>query len=102
MLMSNSFYHARYCLTKTQEEIIKPLLPAPKSTGRPGLDPMIVFNAILWILSSGAPWRDLPPHYGNWNSIYHKFRLWCAQVVFENTECTNMLLVLAKFWAIRQ
>ena len=82
--MSNSFYHERYCLTKTQEEIIKPLLPAPKSTGRPGLDPMIVFNAILWILSSGAPWRDLPPHYGNWNSIYHKFRLWCAQDVFEN------------------
>lgn len=82
--MSNSFYHARYCLTKTQEEIIKPLLPAPKSTGRPGLDPMIVFNAILWILSSGAPWRDLPPHYGNWNSIYHKFRLWCSQDVFEN------------------
>ena len=45
---------------------------------------MIVFNAILWILSSGAPWRDLPAHYGNWNSIYHKFRLWCAQNVFEN------------------
>ena len=84
MLMSNSFYHARYCLTKAQEEIIKPLLPAPKSTGRPGLNPLTVFNAILWILSSGAPWRDLPTHYGNWNSIYHKFRLWCADNVFEN------------------
>ena len=73
--MSNSFYHERYCLTKTQEEIIRPL---------PGLNPLIVFNAILWILSSGAPWRDLPSHYGNWNSIYHKFRQWCALNLFDN------------------
>ena len=84
MLMSNSFYQKRYCLTKEQEEVIKPLLPAPKATGRPALNPLIVFNAILWILSSGAPWRDLPPHYGNWNSIYHKFRQWCALNLFEN------------------
>ena len=84
MLMSNSFYHERYSLTKRQEEIIKPLLPASKSTGRPGLDPLTVFNAILWMLSSGTPWRDLPPQFGNWNSIYHKFRQWCAQDVFEN------------------
>ena len=84
MLMSNLFYHERYCLTKAQEEIIKPLLPAPKATGRPALNPLIVFNAILWIMSSGAAWRDLPPHFGNWNSIYHKFRLWCADDIFEN------------------
>lgn len=82
--MSNSFYHTRYCLTKAQEEVIKPLLPAPKLTGRPGLNPLTVFNAILWILSSGAAWRDLPTHFGNWNSIYHKFRKWCAQNVFED------------------
>ena len=82
--MSKSFYHTRYCLTKAQEEIIKPLLPAPKSTGRPALNPLTVFKAILWILSSGAPWRDLPVHFGKWNSIYHKFRQWCAQKVFEN------------------
>ena len=82
--MSNSFYHTRYCLTKAQEEIIKPLLPVPKSTGRPSLNPLTVFNAILWILSSGAAWRDLPVHFGNWNSIYHKFRLWGDNDVFEN------------------
>ena len=39
---------------------------------------------ILWILSLGAAWSDLPPHFGNGNSIYHKFRLWCANDVFEN------------------
>ncbi|MBR4641748.1 MAG: IS5 family transposase [Selenomonadaceae bacterium] len=45
---------------------------------------MNVFNAIMWILKSGARWRDLPARYGNWNSIYHKFRKWCADNVFEN------------------
>ncbi|MBE8951228.1 MAG: IS5 family transposase, partial [Quinella sp. 3Q1] len=59
-------------------------LPAPKSTGRPALNSLTAFNAILWILSSGAAWRDLPPQFGNWNSIYHKFRKWCADDVFEN------------------
>ena len=84
MLMSNSFYHTRYSLTKAQEEVIKPLLPAPKQTGRLVLNPLAVFNAIFWILSSGAAWRDLPPQFGNWNSIYHKFRQWCADDVFFN------------------
>ena len=82
--MSNSFYHERYCLTKRQEEVIAPLLPAPKAKGRPSLDFLTVFNAILWILKSGAPWRDLHPHYGNRNSIYHKFWQWCAQNLFDN------------------
>ena len=51
--------------------------------GRPALDSRTVFNAILWILGSGATWRDLPKEYGNWNSIYHKFRKWCELGVFE-------------------
>ena len=82
--MSNSFYHERYCLTKEQEEIIRSLLPAPKSTGRPCLNPLTVFNAILWILSSGASWRDLSTHSVNRNSIYHKFRQWCSLNLFDN------------------
>ena len=42
-----------------------------------------ILNAILWILGSGAAWRDLPKEYGNWNSIYHKFRSWSELGVFE-------------------
>ena len=78
--MSEKFYHE---VTDKQWEIIKAQLPKPKTTGRPALNPRTVFNAILWILSSGAKWRYLPKEYGNWNSIYHKFRQWCELGIFE-------------------
>ena len=33
-----------------------------------------VFNAILYVLRTGVPWRDLPQCYGNWHSIYTRFK----------------------------
>ena len=79
--MSNSFYHKE--LTEAQWKRIKCLFPEPKKVGRPPLNPRRVFNAVLWILKSGARWRDLPARYGNWNSIYHKFRQWCDSGLFK-------------------
>ena len=78
--MSNSFYHKD--LTEAQWNRIKFVFEEPSKIGRPSLNPRMVLNGILWILKSGGRWRDLPARYGNWNSIYHKFRLWCAQGLF--------------------
>ncbi|MBL1435930.1 MAG: transposase [Rhodobacteraceae bacterium] len=33
-------------------------------------------EAVLWIARTGAPWRDLPPEFGNWNTIFKRFRHW--------------------------
>ena len=79
--MSNSFYHKD--LTDAQWNRIKFVFEGTKRVGRPSLNPRIVFNAIMWILKSGGRWRDLPARYGNWNSIYHKFRLWCSLGLFD-------------------
>ena len=79
--MSNSFYHKD--LTEAQWNRIKIVFEEKPKVGRPPLNPRTVFNAIMWILKSGGRWRDLPARYGNWNSIYHKFRKWCSLGLFE-------------------
>lgn len=30
----------------------------------------------MWILETGAPWRDLPERFGPWQTIYGRFRAW--------------------------
>ena len=32
---------------------------------------------------AGAPWRDLPPAFGNWNSVFQRFRRWAKKGVWE-------------------
>ena len=40
-------------------------------------------NAVLWIGKTGAPWRDLPERFGNWNSVWRRFDRWAAKGVWE-------------------
>ena len=63
MPMSNLLYHKD--LTDAQWNRIKDLFPEEKKVGRRPLNSRKVFDDILWILKSGARWRDLPPCYGN-------------------------------------
>lgn len=64
-------------LTNEQWEQLKPFLPPQRPhTGRPALDHRTILNGILWVLRTGAPWRDLPERYGSWNTVYSRFRRW--------------------------
>ena len=47
-----------------------------KDPGCTGGDPRMVLEAVFWIARTGAPWRDLPLGFGNWNTIYRLFRDW--------------------------
>ncbi len=63
---------------------MQPLLPPERSgrKGRPYRSHREVLNGIVWILRTGAPWRDLPERYGPWKTVYDRFRRWCKMGLF--------------------
>ncbi|WP_414619189.1 transposase [Calothrix sp. CCY 0018] len=42
-----------------------------------------IINGILWILRTGAPWRDLPEYYGKWESVATRFYRWLQAGVWK-------------------
>lgn len=79
----------RHELTDEQWDHLEPLLPPQRpSTGRPSKDHRTILNGILWILRTGAPWRDLPERYGSWQTVYSRFRRWQQAGIWEQVLTT--------------
>ena len=59
-----------------------PLLPSANHTGGRKAKPHRPFvEGMIWILRTGAPWRDLPSAYGPWQSVYTRFSRWSQRGV---------------------
>ena len=56
--------------------MIGPMFPPVAGTGRPPVDRRTVVEATVWRYRTGAPWRDIPERFGNWNTIYKNFDRW--------------------------
>lgn len=41
------------------------------------------FEAVFWIARIGSPWRDLPPGFGKWNTVFKRFCDWVKADVFQ-------------------
>ncbi|MCP3890954.1 MAG: transposase, partial [Desulfobulbaceae bacterium] len=52
--------------------------------GRKARDPREVLNGILWILRTGAPWKDLPQRYPPYQTCHRRFQQWVQQGVFKS------------------
>jgi transposase len=74
----------RHELTNDQWERLQPLLPPQKPwTGRPAADHRRLLNGLLWLLRTGAPWRDLPARYGPWRTVASRFYRWRKAGIWE-------------------
>jgi hypothetical protein len=63
-------------LTPTQWAQIRAFLPAESPTGRPLADQQRTLNGILFIVSTGTPWRFMPKRYGNYVTCWRRWKLW--------------------------
>lgn len=74
----------RYELTDEDWSLIEPLLPGREGDpGAHGANNRLFVNAVIWIARTGAPWRDLPERFGEWNSVYQRFNRWSKAGVWE-------------------
>ena len=64
----------RYELRACQWRRIEDFLPGrPGRVGVTAKDNRGFVNGVLWVLRSGAQWKDLPVEYGNWKSVHKLF-----------------------------
>jgi transposase len=75
----------RHELTDEQWELIQPILPVQRQggKGRPPREQREMLNGMMWIVRTGAPWRDLPERFGPWQTVYHYFNAWRKEGVFD-------------------
>ncbi len=68
-------------LTDAEWERVGELLPEQKpGQGRPRRDDRQVLCGILWVLDTGASWRELPEEEFGPNSTAHgRYRKWCKE-----------------------
>lgn len=69
-------------LSDEQWDLVKGLMPKQRRGGKWN-DHRVTLNGILWILRTGAPWRDLPERYGKWKSVYDRFNTWRKEGMYE-------------------
>lgn len=77
-------------LTDEQWDRIKPLIPLrpPRPQGgRPPADDRACFEGIVWVLKTGARWRDIPDQYPHPSTCWRRLRTWHEAGVFKDMWC---------------
>lgn len=66
-------------ISDAQWDVLQPVFsPRPKleKRGRPPRDARAVLNGVLWVLRTGAPWKDLPERYPPYQTCHRWFQQW--------------------------
>ncbi|WP_424948215.1 IS5 family transposase [Candidatus Spongiihabitans sp.] len=77
--------HKRHDINDNTWKLLSPHLTGQKGMhGGIAKDNRLFLNAVFWILRTGAPWRDLPPDYGDWKNTHRRFCRWRDKGIWEN------------------
>lgn len=89
--MSTAAYHG-HDLSDHAWELLFPHLPGQRDPwGGIAHDNRRFLDGVFWILRTGAPWRDLPPDYGDWKNTHRRFCRWRDQDIWEKLREHNPL-----------
>lgn len=74
-------------LTDEQWSFVETYIPAEekkaKRRGRPFISPREILNGVLWVLKTGARWRDLPEKYPPNTTCHRRFKHGCEQGIMK-------------------
>ena len=71
-------------LSDAEWTLIEPHLPAPRAPGRPRVHPLReILNAIFYVVRSGCAWRLVPHEFPPWQTVYHYWRAWRLDGMWE-------------------
>ena len=68
----------RHAISDADWARVEPLLPRMGFAG----DRRLFVDAVLYATATGGPWRDLPPRFGKWNTVWRRFRRWAEAGVW--------------------
>lgn len=73
---------SRFDMSELEWSFIEPILPR-NTRGVARVDDRRVINGIFYKLRTGVAWRDLPPHYGPYTTVYNRFNRWTKAGVWD-------------------
>ena len=76
----------RWEVTDAQWARLQPLLEPKRRAdgrGRPWQDTRQVLNGVLWVLGTGAQWRELPVRYPAYQTCHRRFQQWVREGILE-------------------
>jgi transposase len=65
-------------------EIIRPFLTPRFSVGWPRADDRMVLNGILYVLTTGCRWMDMPLEYGSYKTAWRRLKKWREMSIWDS------------------
>jgi transposase len=71
-------------LSDFEWDVVRPFLPPMSRVGRPRADDRMVLNGILYVLTTGCRWMDMPLEYGSYKTTWKRLKKWQEMGIWDS------------------